>query len=500
MRARNPLVRIFETASFAIVELGADTRVVAANPHALAIVGSETSPIGRRFLELVSTRDPESTRRQLEGICSGEQGGATFECQLMRAGAEPRWLRAHAVHLADAVDDACAVVAFEDISDARRAEELLRNSYRFVESLIENIPDMIFVKDAGELRFVRLNRAGEKLLGYRRDELLGKNDYDFFPRAEADFFTRNDREVLGSRTLIDIPEEPIHTRALGVRWLHTKKIPILDEAGRPIFLLGISEDVTERREAAERLAEKTRELERSNAELERFAYAISHDLREPLRAISNFTDLLAENYAGDLDDAAQRYIRYAVEGARRMDDMITGLLQFSRIGAGYAPARVSLADVLMQVQFNLKSMIVSTRARIEVEPLPVAVADEGHLVLLFQNLISNAIKFRCPDRRPEVRVFARPDGERWVIGVRDNGAGIAKDEQRAAFEMFRRLGNASGIEGCGIGLAIVKKIVEALGGAIWIESHGDAGTTVAFSVPSSRVITDETLSSEGSPL
>ena len=148
-------------------------------------------------------------------------------------------------------------------SDASEEGSLL-HSRQFLDSIVENIPQMIFVKDAKELRFVRFNKAGEELIGVPRGSMYGKNDHDFFPREEADFFVQKDRAVLESRQPVDIPEEKLHTRQKGVRLLHTKKVPILDEAGRPIYLLGISEDITERKEAQEALKRERDELMRMN--------------------------------------------------------------------------------------------------------------------------------------------------------------------------------------------------------------------------------------------
>jgi two-component system cell cycle sensor histidine kinase/response regulator CckA len=200
-------------------------------------------------------------------------------------------------------------------------EAVHRDNARFLGSIVENIPDMIFVKDAAELRFIRFNRAGEQLLGYERASLLGKNDFDFFPTAQAEFFTDKDREVLRNGTLVDIPEEPVDTAHLGRRYLHTKKIPILDEGGEPLYLLGISEDITERKQAAETLAARTQELARTNAEL-RIAQG---ELREREQEL----EVLLSHFPGAVW-SCDRDLRIASTAGARAEDL--GLGSDSAIG------------------------------------------------------------------------------------------------------------------------------------------------------------------------
>ncbi len=189
----------------------------------------------------------------------------------------------------------------------------LRESTRFLESVVENIPDMIFIKDAKELRFVRFNRAGEELLGHSRESLIGRNDYDFFPPDEADFFTAKDRQVLEGRTLVDIAEEPIHTAIKGLRYLHTKKIPIYDDHGDPSFLLGISEDITERKLAEEELSRRALALSRANEAL--------REARDDLRGSEARLRLLLAHFPGAVwtTDASHRLISVAGASAPTLD-------------------------------------------------------------------------------------------------------------------------------------------------------------------------------------
>ena len=201
----------------------------------------------------------------------------------------------------------------------------------FLDSIIDNIPNMVFVKDAEHLRFVRLNSAAEDMLGFKREEMIGKSDHDLFPKEEADSFTAKDREVLASGELRDIPVEPIETRHRGKRLLHTKKMAIRGPDGNPKYLLGISEDITDRLRAdeAEREAEKLRELDRLKND---FLSNVSHELRTPLVSLQGYVELLLKHDVKR--DKARDWLRVVLRSSRRLEGIITGLLEISRLESG----------------------------------------------------------------------------------------------------------------------------------------------------------------------
>lgn len=245
----------------------------------------------------------------------------------------------------------------------------------------------------------------------------------------------------------------------------------------------LQSEVTERKRAEESLAEQAKELARSNAELEQFAYVASHDLQEPLRMVANFTQLLARRYKDQLDNEAQEFIQFAVDGAQRMQTLINDLLEYSRVRRKGKPfADVDCNRTLNHVLINLSDTIETAGARVTAEPLPHLQADSGQLIQLLQNLISNAIKFRGSEP-PRVHVSATQDHDFWLFRVRDNGIGIEPDHFDRIFVIFQRLHTFTEYPGTGIGLAICKRIVERHNGRIWVESSPGHGSTFCFTIP-----------------
>jgi light-regulated signal transduction histidine kinase (bacteriophytochrome) len=245
----------------------------------------------------------------------------------------------------------------------------------------------------------------------------------------------------------------------------------------------LSVELDERRRAEHLLARHAEELARSNDELEQFAYVASHDLQEPLRMVASFTQLLGRRYRGKLDQDADEFIGFAVDGANRMQRLINDLLAYSRVGSRRKPLGPIDCNAVMQLaRDNLAKAVEESGTVIYQNPLPVVLGDEVQLLQVFQNLIANAIKFRGADP-PQIQVTAERRGPEWVFAIKDNGIGIAPEHQERIFSIFQRLHHRSDYPGTGIGLAICKKIVERHGGRIWVESQPGRGSTFYFSLP-----------------
>jgi light-regulated signal transduction histidine kinase (bacteriophytochrome) len=228
---------------------------------------------------------------------------------------------------------------------------------------------------------------------------------------------------------------------------------------------------------------RTHDLERSNAELEQFAYVASHDLQEPLRKVASFCQLLQRRYSGHLDERADKYIAFAVDGAKRMQILINDLLAFSRVGRIVRDsAEVSCTDMLRQAEANLADAIEYSRATIEAGELPTVRAEVPLLTAVFQNLVSNALKFRREDP-PHVVIEAHRNGEFWEFSVSDNGIGIEPDYAERIFVIFQRLHGKGEYPGTGIGLAMCRKIIEYHGGRIWLDTGYEGGTRFRFTLP-----------------
>jgi PAS domain S-box-containing protein len=400
--------------------------------------------------------------------------------------------------LASAIFIAMFRAAHREMRARRSVEKDLLESNRFLDSLIENLPVMVFIKDARTLRYVRQNRATLDLLGLSRADVIGKNDHDFLPAEQADFILAKDREVLAAGRLVDVPEQRIESLLLGTRILHTMKMPILDERGEPKFLLGISVDVTAHklaeqaiRELNAELRDKAAQLEVTNKELESFSYSVSHDLRAPLRAIDGFAQMMQEDYQERLDAEGKRYLSVIRQNSTRMGALIDDLLEFSRLGRQPVALGEVNVDALVRevVEEVLNSEPRAERGaaaaapQIEVGPLPPAHGDRGLLRQVWTNLIANAVKYSGKVQRPFIQVSGSEVGAENHYSVRDNGVGFNMQYAEQLFRVFQRLHRADEFGGTGVGLAIVHRIVTRHGGRVWAEGVVDNGAMFSFSLP-----------------
>ena len=241
-------------------------------------------------------------------------------------------------------------------------------------------------------------------------------------------------------------------------------------------------NLTPEKIAEEKEKRHVEELERSNKELEQFAYIASHDLQEPLRMVGSYVQLLEQRYKGKLDQDADEFIMYAVDGVSRMKQLIIDLLNYSKINRQVPVAELDLNILLNEVLDNLKNSIFDSKANITISELPVIFADKTQMVQVFQNLLANAMKFQPNGNIPDIKIEVEKKDDEWLFAISDNGIGIDKRYHEKIFVIFRQLHSKSMYNGTGIGLAVVKKIVERHGGMIWLNSELGKGTTFYFTI------------------
>lgn len=370
------------------------------------------------------------------------------------------------------------------VVERARAEEALRLSEARFAGIMSISSDAIVSVDEDQ-RIIFFNHGAEQIFGFTAGEAVGQPLELLIPDASRGRHAAHVRAFGVS---------PVAARRMGERgqisgvrkngevFPADASISRLEIGGKRIYT-AVLRDVTDRVHAEEVLSRRTGELARSNDELEQFAYVASHDLQEPLRMVSSYTQLLARRYRDRLDDDAREFIGYAVDGVNRMQALIADLLAFSRVGSrGGAMEATRLDAVVERTLANLEAAIRESGARVTIHPLPVVRGDAGQLGQLFQNLVGNALKFRGA-AAPRIEVGAGRDGGQWRFHVRDNGIGIEPEYTERIFVIFQRLHGRAEYPGTGIGLSICKKIVERHGGRIWVDSQPGRGSTFFFTLP-----------------
>ncbi|WP_232702993.1 PAS domain S-box protein [Halobacterium wangiae] len=434
-----------------------------------------------QFTESIHEDDRERVQRQVDAALAS-CGDYEVEYRVQNADGEWRWVVARGqVECDEDGDPVTFPGTVTDITERKRAERELQRNKNQLEVLIEVLPVGVIVAERdGEL--VMANDAAHEIWGGDVFDADSIAEYEEFPMWWADTgepVTTDEMmlpRVLAGEEVTDPVVYEIEALDGDRRVISVEGMPVRDENGEVIRGVITITDITERREAQ-------RKLEASNERLEQFAYAVSHDLQEPLRMVTSYLQLVERRYDDALDDDGQEFIDFAVDGAERMRDMIDGLLEYSRVetqGEAFEP--VDLDDVLADVCEDLAVRVEESDADVSTESLPTVVGDASQLRQLFQNLLSNAIEYSGDDP-PRVDVSAERHGDVWRISVQDEGIGIDPAEQDRIFEVFQRLHTHDEHPGTGIGLALCKRIVERHGGDIWVAAEPGEGSTFTFELP-----------------
>ncbi|HVK60318.1 MAG TPA: PAS domain S-box protein [Bdellovibrionales bacterium] len=513
-RSQMRLQKIFESNMIGLVFSDYSGHMLEANDYFLHLLGINREELELGDLTWQQFTPPEDLPRGLQTLRDLREGRSspTFEKAYIRKDGT----RISVLVGAARIDDESLVAFVVDLSERKRAEQALhdanerleervlertrqvRQSESFLDSVIENIPNMIFVKDAKDLRFVRFNRAGEQLIGQNRSQMLGKSDYDFFPKDQADFFTAKDRAVLESKNLLDIPEEPIRTPN-GLRFLHTRKIPIFDSNGVAQYLLGISEDISEKKlgeeqrlelfklQAARDEAEKTasrleflaEQAEEASRAKSAFLANISHEIRTPLGAMLGFAELGVED--ADLTEEQRESFSTILRNGRQLLALVDDVLDLSKAEAGHIridKSVFSLPHFMSEISnlFKLKAIEKGLDFQIATKGvLPERViGDPIRIRQILLNLIGNAIKFTPNGSVSVIADFVQKEENVGILSflVRDTGIGIGSDQAQRLFAPFIQVDDSMTRKfgGTGLGLFLSRRLARLMGGDVVLAS------------------------------
>jgi len=475
---RGRLERMYGLSSDLLCVVDFEGQFKEVNPAIDQVLGfGQGDLLGTPFLELVHPDDREATQAALAALAEGH-GVTGIENRHRHKNGSWRWLLWNAA--ADPRERLIYAVV-RDITARKREEENLR---RFA-TVVRDSNDAITIQDF-EGRITAWNRGAELMYGYGEEEALLMNIDRLTTPGKVEERKDFTRRLMAGEGITSFETQRVTKdgRVLDT-WMTVTKLT--DEAGRPIGIASTERDITERKREEEALQKTLADLERSNRELEQFAYVASHDLQEPLRMVSSYTQLLARRYSDQLDQDAHDFIAFAVDGANRMQRLIQDLLTYSRVathGRPYEP--VDLHQPLGEAIANLQSAIDESGAMITNGDLPTVTGDRTQFIQVFQNLIGNAIKFRKKEEPPRVHISARREGAEWILSVKDNGMGIDPQHFRRLFVIFQRLHGSQEYAGTGIGLALCRRIINRHGGRIWVESAPGQGSEFFFALTADR--------------
>lgn len=376
-------------------------------------------------------------------------------------------------------DDAGAHIGYckimRDITPNRVEDSMLK-------AILDRTPDVIYLQD-GEGRYTFANSETARLFGRTIEEVVGHAPEEFFPPQIAEPLRLNTIRVI-EKNSAGIVEERMLTKEHGERTFLTGKAPWYDITGKIIGVVSIAQDISHRKETEIERERLVTELRRSNEDLAQFAHVVSHDLQAPLRMVHSYTELLQRRLKGKLDETAAEFISVILSGAKRMSELIQALLRYAQAGEdSFATTDVRVDAILDAARSNLQLLLDERLAEIKPTPLPTVLGDPVQLLQLFQNLISNAVKYARPGVQPQIEISAQKSGDKqYRFAVSDNGLGIDSKHFDLIFAPLRRL-HGQEIPGTGIGLSVCRKIVERHGGQMWLTSELGKGSTFYFTLP-----------------
>lgn len=463
-------------------------------PHIIYVNDAFTKMTGYTAEEIIGKtprilQGPKSDKKELERLSNAMRNFEPCEITIInyKKNGEEFWVNFSVSPVADDTGRHAHLIAIErDVTGHKEIElqkdllaEAVTNAYNERNTILESIADAFFAVDKDWV-VTYWNKTATKVLGKSKEEMLGHNLWDVFADAVESTSYKQYHKAIKTNTAVHFEDyyPPLD------QWYEISAYP--SGKGLSVYF----KDITDRKlyeirltELNQNLRRQTKELAISNAELEQFAYVASHDLQEPLRMVTSFLTQIEKKYADIIDDKGKQYIHFAVDGAKRMRQIILDLLEFSRVGrAEESVESVDLNILVNDIIVLYKKKIEDKKAVIMVEKLPVIHASVVPLRQVFQNLISNALKYHKADNAPLLNISFMNNGKYWQFAVKDNGIGIDPEYFDKIFIIFQRLHNKDEYSGTGMGLAVTKKIIENLGGKIWVESEEGKGSTFYFTV------------------
>ncbi len=481
-RSEERLRYALDAAHMVAWEWEAETEKITQSPNINRVMGLPAGMSITNRHEFFALVHPDDRDRLLTTLQTSLQAQTayTLEFRLCSPDGVTRWMEDHGRPRLSAAGKLRSIMGvIVDITARKQAEEERQRATALLQAVSETTAELIYVKDQ-QNRLLFGNPSLFRTMGKTPEEIMDRSDPEWYQDlAQAEAVVASDRRVMTTGRAETL-EETVTTPA-GLRTFLSTKAPYYDVQGAVVGLVGVSTDITTRKAAETERERLLAELQRINAEFQQFAHIVSHDLNEPLRTMSNYVQLLARRLQGKLDDSATDYMTFVTDAAKRMQQLLTDLLAYTKAGQTQEFQAVDCEAVLTQVLTALQTRITECEAVITHDPLPTVQGDATRIGQVLQNLIGNALKF-CEEKSSRVHISAIKEDHHWKFSVRDNGIGIDPQQAGKLFQVFQRLHSRSEYAGTGIGLAICKKIVEQHGGRIWVESKPREGSMFHFTV------------------